>query len=137
MLERLLLVMMKFLLRFLKHTATTISLPLKYIDNISLKRGNFSQKLKYAKVLALFKSGNSCDINYYRAISILLAFSKFFEKVITTRLVNFIERNSLTSDYQHGLRSGRSTETAILQFDSNVYKYLEETLFGWNFPRSL
>lgn len=82
--------------------------------------------LKYGKVVPLFKSGNKCNINNYRPISILPAFNKIFEKVITTRLVNFIERNNLISDYQHGFRSGRSTETAILQLISNVYKYLEK-----------
>ena len=41
-------------------------------------------------------------------------------------MINFIEKNNLLSDCQHGFRSGRSTETAVLQFISNVYKHLEK-----------
>ena len=77
----------------------------------------------------MFKSGNRNDINNYRPISVLPAFSKVFENAISTRLVKFIEKNNLFTDCQHGFRSCRSTESAIVQFISNVYKYLERKHF--------
>ena len=113
----------------LKHTATQISGPLTHIINLTLKTGSFPDELKKAKVIPLFKSGNRKDINNYRPISVLPALSKIFEKVICSRLVYFIETNNLFSNSQHGFRSGRSTETAITQFISDVYKYLEKKHF--------
>ena len=110
----------------LKRTANLISGPLTNIINLTLKTGIFPSELKKAKVIPLLKSGNRKDINNYRPISILPAFSKIFEKAISTRLVHFIETNNLFSDSQHGFRSGRSTESAITQFISNVYYYLEK-----------
>lgn len=62
----------------LKHTATLISEPLTHIINLTLKTGIFSNEFKKAKVIPLFKSGNRKDINNYRPISVLPAFSQIF-----------------------------------------------------------
>ena len=110
----------------LKHVANNIAAPLAHIVNLTLKTGIFPDALKKAKVVPLLKSGNRSEIQNYRPISILPALSKVFEKVIASRLATFLENNNLLSDYQHGFRAGRSTETAILQFTSNVYQYLEK-----------
>lgn len=94
--------------------------------NLTLKTGIFPDALKKAKVIPLFKSVNRSDIENDRPIAILPAFSKIFEKVITSRLVSFLENKNLLTDSQHGFRAGRSTETAILQFTKNVYQSLEK-----------
>ena len=113
----------------LKHISNLLSIPLKHIINLTFKKGVFPDELKKAKVVPIFKSGTRTDLSNYRPISVLPAFSKVFEKVLTTRLVNFIEFNNLFADSQHGFRSGRSTQSAILQFTSNVYKYLEKKCY--------
>ena len=115
--------------KLLKLTVSSISLPLTHIINLSFKTGIFPDNLKQAKVMPLHKSGSKNDINNYRPISILPAFSKIFEKAISTRLVNYLQNNSLLADCQHGFRSKHSTETAILQFINNVYQYLESKFF--------
>ena len=76
----------------LKHVAAIISVPLTHIVNLTLKSGIFPNALKIAKVVPILKSGKRSDINNYRPISILPAFSKVFEKVITSRLVTFFEK---------------------------------------------
>ena len=92
----------------LKRAANIISLPQTFIINLTLKTGIFPDRLKYAKVVLLFKFGNRTNINNYRPISIPPAVSKIFEKIITSRLINYIEKNHLLSDFQHGFRAGRS-----------------------------
>lgn len=114
--------------KVLKHCSSIISAPMAHIINVCLKSGNFPDNLKIAKVLPIFKSGNRKDINNYRPISILPAFSKVFEKIIAHRLINYLESHKLLIDQQHGFRANHSTETAILQLVSNVYRGLEEKL---------
>ena len=47
----------------LRHTANMISLPLTHIVNITLSKGIFPEKkLKYAKVIPLFKSGRKVKL---------------------------------------------------------------------------
>lgn len=113
----------------LKHSSSLISTPLTHIINLSLRTGNFPNKLKYAKVLPLFKSGDRGDINNYRPISILPAFNKIFEKIISFRLVTYLEQNNLLAVQQHGFRAQHSTESALLEFVNNVYTCLEEKLY--------
>lgn len=115
--------------KVLKFTNNILTIPLTHIINLTIKQGIFPQHLKKAKVIPIFKSGNRCDINNYRPISVLPAFSKIFEKVIVARLVKYLEENQILSQYQHGFRANHSTETAILQFVNNIYKSLEDKLY--------
>lgn len=112
--------------KILKHSSSVISTPLTHIINLSLKTGTFPDQLKKAKVVPLLKSGDRGDINNYRPISILPAFSKIFEKIISVRLINYVESNNLIIAQQHGFRAQRSTESAILDFVNDVYLCLEQ-----------
>ena len=64
----------------LKFTNKSLAIPFTYIINLSIKTGIFPDHLKKAKVIPMFKAGSRCDINNYRPISVLPAFSKIFEK---------------------------------------------------------
>lgn len=46
---------------------------------------------------------------------------------MTCRLTNFLEHNDiLLTEYQHGFRQNRSTESALVQFNtSHLYNYLD------------
>ena len=51
--------------------------------------------LKVARVIPTFKKGSNKAPENYRPISILPALSKIFEKVISTKLLNFFNQNSI------------------------------------------
>ena len=110
--------------KILKFVAASIALPITHIINLSLKKAIFHDHLKIAKVIPLHKSGDKTCINKYRPISILSAFNKVFEKIISTRLINYLEKNNLLTKYQHGFQANHSTETALLHFVNNIYKSL-------------
>jgi len=44
----------------------------------------------------------------------LINFSKIFEKNIKTRLIDFLEKNSLLSKNQYGFRPSLSTDNALI-----------------------
>ena len=54
--------------------------PLTYIINMSIMEGLFSSELKLAKVVPIFKSGDSTKMSNYKPISILSFKKKYFEK---------------------------------------------------------
>ena len=68
---------------------------LVHIVNLSLQTGQFTDALKRAKVIPLQKGGSKLDIENYRPISILLLFSKLFEKIVHERLYK-------TGPYENG-----------------------------------
>ena len=95
--------------KLLKLSSSLIVSPLTHIINLSLKAGSYPDNLKKAKNIPIFKSGDRSNVNNYRPISMLLAFNKVFEKIISSRLINYLETNHLLADQQHGFRGQRST----------------------------
>ena len=47
-------------------------------------------KLKIAKIVPVFKSGDETDPDNYRPISLLSIFNRIFEKVMYSRLISFM-----------------------------------------------
>ena len=93
--------------------------PLKSIINASLETGKVPQQWKIAKVIPLFKGGDKKNINNYRPISLLPAFSKVLKKVVRIQLYRHLA-NGILVQQQFGFRNGRSTEQAILNFMQNM-----------------
>jgi hypothetical protein len=86
-----------------------VRVPLLHIFNCSLSSGSVPDKMKIAKVVPIFKSGNQTDINNYRPISLLCSFSKVLEKIVANRLTHYLNSNNLISPNQFGFRSKHST----------------------------
>ena len=93
---------------------------LVHLLNLSITQGYFPPKLKIAKVVPLFKSGNSELLSNYRPVSILPCLSKIFEKIIYTRIMTFFEDKKLFSENQFGFRENRGTTLAILTLINKV-----------------
>lgn len=111
--------------KLLKITSNIIANPLSYLINLAFTQGVFPDNLKIAKVIPVYKKGDKKDVNNYRQVSVLPAFSKVYEKAVSCRLASFLDNNNLLTDYQHGFRQNRSTETALIQFTSHLYNYLD------------
>ena len=58
---------------------------LTHIINTFMAEGTFPDTQKIAKIIPVFKSGDSKSISNYRPISILTSFSKIFENIIAIR----------------------------------------------------
>lgn len=108
-----------------KLSVNEISSVLCYVINNSFKYGIFPDYLKIALIKPLYKKGDSEMMENYRPISLLPGFSKLFELVMSTRLLNFMNKCDLFSESQHGYLKGRSTQTAIFQFIQAVLRHLE------------
>jgi len=93
----------------LKQVSNQICMPLKHIVNLSLATGEIPLQMKTAKIVPIFKSGDPTDINNYRPISLLSSFGKILEKIVSNKLVTFLESNKLISTQQFGFRTGHST----------------------------
>jgi hypothetical protein len=98
----------------LKKVLYQLIAPLKHIFTQSLASGIVPDKLKIAKIIPIFKSGDPTDVNNYRPISLLSSFSKILEKIVQTRLIKHLETLNLISDQQFGFRSHHSTSHPML-----------------------
>ena len=69
---------------------------LTYITNLSFTEGVFPHELKIAQVLPMYKNYDPMLFNNYRPISIPPFFSKLFERLMYSRLIDFIEKHQLS-----------------------------------------
>jgi len=88
--------------------------------SLSLVEGVFPQSLKIAKVIPIHKGGSKTDVSNYRPISLLGALSKVYEKIMHSRIVEFLEKNDSFYDQQYGFRAGRSCEHALLDAQNTL-----------------
>ena len=109
-----------------KVVGTIVAAPIAKLVNNSITEGKFPDVLKRAKIVPIFKGGNSKAMSNYRPIAILPTLSKIFEKCIAYRLLNFLLKFNLISARQYGFLKGRSTEHAFIGLIKYVYKNLNE-----------
>ena len=99
--------------------------PLTYVIDMSLMEGIFPSELKLAKVVLIFKSGESDKVPNYRPISVLSFFSKIFEKIMYNNVVNFMDKNDTFYKYQFGFRKSHSTQHAIITLVDKITSSLD------------
>ncbi len=77
--------------------------PFAHIFNLSFMQGSFPDRMKIAKVIPLYKSGEKQLFTNYRPVSLLSQFSKILEKLFVARLDSFIVKCKLLSRANMGL----------------------------------
>jgi hypothetical protein len=105
---------------FIKNLTLQLIKPLVHVINLSFKNGIVPNQMKIAKVVPIFKGGDTLSMDNYRPISLLSNFSKILEKVMCNRLTNYLESNKLISKYQFGFRKKHSTVHPILHLLNEV-----------------
>ena len=99
--------------KFLKAVKCTIAPLLTDLINRSIADGISPNCLKTAKVVPIHKSGDKSVCSYYRPISLLPTVGKIFEKILKSRIVDFLDKNSVFADKQFGFRNKRITVDAV------------------------
>lgn len=89
--------------------------------NLSFARGEFPLEWKKANVIPLYKKDN-CQIKInYRPISLLSSLSKIPEKVVFSRLYEFLQEIGFLYRYQSGFRPGDSTVYQLTLVVHKIY----------------
>ena len=68
------------------------------------REGAFPESYKIAQVIPLFKGGTKEIVDSYRPISLLPALGKLLEKLISDRLMDYLEKFDLISPHKFGFR---------------------------------
>ena len=100
-------------IRIIKQSSTIISPILSKYYNILMKAGIFPDVSKTGRITPIYKKDDAELLENYRPISTLPIFGKIFEKVIYSRLYNFLTSQNILYDKQFGFRKSHSTNHAI------------------------
>ena len=114
----------------MKASIVNIAHPLTAIINNSIQTGCFLDSLKIAKICPIFKTGDKCEISNYRPISLLSCFSKIFEKVVSTRLINYLECHKILTASQYGFRKNLSTYMPLLDMYNKISKACDDNVYS-------
>ena len=110
---------------FLHLLKDEISGPLSILFNLSFTTGTFPDSLKIAKTIPIFKKGSKLLVSNYRPISLLSNVNKILEKLMYSRLYDFLTKFGILYDLQFGFRSRHSTSHALINIIDQINKSLD------------
>ena len=98
--------------KLLKYFPKKIILCYVHIFNLSMKKGEFIECFKYAKIVPIHNGKSRFEMGNFRPISLLPVASKILEKIVHRRLYDILSNNNFFNECQFGFRSNHSTELA-------------------------
>ena len=103
-----------------KQSINIVAEPLSDIFNLSFASDIFSDDMKIARVIPLFKAGDRAIFSNYRPIPILPCFSKLLEKVMYNRLMAYLDKFMILCVNQYGFRKNHSTSLALIDLYDKI-----------------
>lgn len=110
--------------RVLKNCKNTLCYPLKIFWERSFETGKIPSDYKKQLIVPLHKKGSKTLPQNYRPVSLTSHIVKLFERVIRTKIVNYLESNALLNSNQHGFRQKRSCATQLLTHTNQLFSNL-------------
>ena len=110
----------------IKITQSTIIPILVGLFNSCMSLGIFPDCFKTAEIIPLHKGGKKVIKTNYRPISLLPQFGKLFEKIISSRILSFINKHNLLMQNQYGFRKHYSTELAVMEVYNKLLQNFED-----------
>ena len=107
--------------QFLKHLPdTSLSVLLKTFNDI-WETGNVPKSWKEATVIPIPKPGkDNTNPNNYRPIALTSCICKTLERMINERLVWYLEKNNIITEFQSGFRHQRSTNDHLVRLETFI-----------------
>ena len=110
----------------LKSIMPSIMGPICHLFNLSFKTGYIPTILKTAKIVPIFKTGESDKFTNYRPISLLSSFSKLLEKVAGNQIMKYLNKFKLLYEHQYGFRAKHNTTQPLIHFLDKIYQALNK-----------
>ena len=85
----------------------------------------FPDELKIARVIPIYKGGNSMMVINYRPVSVLPLLSKIFERLMYNRLIELINKHDILYKYQFGFMGGMGTNTVMIILIDKIVSTLD------------
>ena len=98
------------------------------IFNRSLSQSIFPHSWKLSTIVPLPKVSHPKSASDMRPVALTPLPGKLMEKLICSRLQEWLRSNNILSETQHGFRKNKSTVSAIAQLLNDIYTYINQRL---------
>ncbi|CAJ0919478.1 unnamed protein product [Ranitomeya imitator] len=112
--------------RVLQELSTVIDRPLFLIFKESIITGSVPQDWHIANVVPIFKKGTKTELGNYRPVSLTSTVGKILEGILRDAILEYLKRNNLMTQYQHGFTRDRSCQTNLISFYEEVHQGLSK-----------
>ena len=119
-----------FLAILLKRCSDSLSVALLTFWNKCFDTGITPQDLKSTIVFPLHKGGSRADPANYRPITNSSHIIKVFDRVVSSKIVNYLEEHNLFNVNQHGFRRGHSCLSELMAHYEDVLSILQSNSFA-------
>lgn len=109
----------------LKSCAEEISFPLWLIFQKSMRTGLVPEIWSKSVVVPIFKAKAHTDPLNYRPVSLTSVCCKSMERIVASKLADYLEENDILSSHQYGFRRNRSTEDQLLLTYDDVGRWMD------------
>ena len=106
-----------------------MSATLAEIMNTSVQTGVDPSKLKHAKVIPVYKTGDRTEPGNYRPISLLSVFNRLFKRLMIKASHPLSKKKNIFYNVQYGFRANCSTQQAILDIVNRIQSNLDAGLY--------
>lgn len=110
----------------LKVLSENIAEPLMHVFNKCIEFSFWPDSLKSAEIVPIYKANEKNKTHNYRPISLISNIAKILEKIIHSRLYNFIINNKIISENQYGFLKNMGTRDAFSNITNIVYNNLDK-----------
>ena len=112
----------------LKNCESEFSYLLAKFFNVCLKESCFPDCWKVLSAISVFKSVEERFVaKNYHPFSLLSVVSKVFDKLVSNRIVDHLEKCGLFSDFQYGFRSSQSTADFLAVISDRIARALNRS----------
>lgn len=106
--------------KFVKQFCDELNPFVNILINKSLESGIFPYNAKLARVIGIFKGGDSNDVSNFRPISQISIIGKLIEAAVDIQLSQYLIDNDLLSKEQYGFRNSSNTLSTCFDLTTSV-----------------
>ena len=100
---------------------------------MSISQRTVPASIKLAHVVPTFKGGDTHEVENYKPISVLSVASKLLERLITNRILSFLNSFDFFNTFQYGFRKNSNTRlvaTKLINFTCDELKKKKDVCLG-------
>jgi hypothetical protein len=98
--------------------------PLVHIFNLSFALGVVPDGMKCSRTIAIHKGGVLTLVDHFRGVSLINSFSKIQERIVYSRLLDYLENKNFFYKHQYGFRKNYSTVHCVNMLVNKVSEAL-------------